>query len=44
MIMMDVNVSKEKHSRRVDWENLISVKWNSIKIVDEDEEGDWKRK
>ena len=30
--MMDIKISKDKYTGRwVDWENLISVEWNSIK-------------
>ena len=38
---MNVEFSKDKHiSRWVDQENLIYVRWNRMKNVHKDEEGD----
>ena len=34
VLMMDIKVSKDNYiSRRVDWEYLLHVNWNSIKTV-----------
>ena len=41
VLMMNVKVSKDKHiSRCIDEENLIYVRWNRIKTMHKDEEGD----
>ena len=42
VVMMHVKVSKDKHiSRWVDWENLISVRWNSINKCAQSSEQWW---
>ena len=38
---MDIKVSKHK---RIDWENLIYVKWNRIKNMHKDEDNQQRKK
>ena len=41
VLTMDVKLFKKKHtSRWVDWENLIYVRWNRIRKLHTDKEGD----
>ena len=41
VLMTDVKNSKYKYiSRRIDWENLIYLRWNSIKNLHKKEDGD----